>query len=1693
MGATCNDNIDGPITNITVNASAVDTANVGSYTVTYDCRDAAGNPAVQLTRTVTVVAAPDTVPPVIELIGPATVSITQGTTYADMGATCNDNIDGPITNITIDESAVDTANVGSYTVTYDCRDAAGNPAVQLTRTVTVVAAPDTLPPVIELIGPATVSITQGTTYADMGATCNDNIDGPITNITVNALAVDTANVGSYTVTYDCRDAAGNPAVQLTRTVTVVTAPDTVPPVIELIGPATVSITQGTTYADMGATCNDNIDGPITNITVNALAVDTANVGSYTVTYDCRDAAGNPAVQLTRTVTVVAAPDTLPPVIELIGPATVSITQGTTYADMGATCNDNIDGPITNITVNALAVDTANVGSYTVTYDCRDAAGNPAVQLTRTVTVVAAPDTVPPVIELIGPATVSITQGTTYADMGATCNDNIDGPITNITVNALAVDTVNVGSYTVTYDCQDAAGNPAVQLTRTVTVVAAPDTLPPVIELIGPATVSITQGTTYADMGATCNDNIDGPITNITVNALAVDTANVGSYTVTYDCRDAAGNPAVQLTRTVTVVAAPDTVPPVIELIGPATVSITQGTTYADMGATCNDNIDGPITNITVNALAVDTANVGSYTVTYDCRDAAGNPAVQLTRTVTVVAAPDTVPPTLVPADTTTIPLVLNLDTSTLSLTFDETIDVSATATDEITVTDNTGTNGIVLTGAGLPDPDSDSETLVITLTESQRLDIIALYIGTNVPLKLDVTATAIADISGNLFAGLTGAELQVTVTDVVFPTVTSATTFDISSIDLIFSENVIIDSPSLNDFAIVGLLGPATILSVGEISENSLRLRITGSVISDTDLSVTLSYTRTDGSIRDSIGNPLADFTDLAITNTLDTTRPIPVITLNPPDTFIPTGLDMIPITVTFSEPVTGFEQSDMLIVNGVLSSLLESTTSDGTTYHGVVTPSAVSGIVSVTVPFDVAHDDRLNGNIAAILDVPVDRVGPTVLSAQTLSATTVTLLLSEPVTLDGVAPASFTISGTDAGLPFTRVNSVALLSGTANAVVKLTLDAAAGITGSDTPTVSYTRSAGTVSDASGNVLSDFEDVSITNNVPNPPAVLSVYAISPDGTYLIDETVEIAVLFTKPVTVTAGTGGNPSLLLETGTDDGTAVYTGVASNSNNILKFTYAVAAGDLSNDLQYLDTAALRLPSGTIITEFGVSNTVNATTTLPDLSGDKSLASNSNIVINGISTQIIRAEMRGENSLEVSYDRAVTVAADHYTNLAIGNTTRNVLQVYGSGTSDILISFDGPPTDLDTGGTVDIDTHAVKMGQIISARSENGTFIDNDPITLVASDITNNLVVSDEITTILLTPVLGLYPLGTDSTLVMPPSLITITFDHDANGINDVYVTFAPNTVVSNLGPEQTVTMSVSTKTVMPDAIPTGTSLANNVIVDLGDPARDLQFDTPVIIDLVNKAEDTGFFVDAAGFTRTVAACSTDHVEAAAGSTIAEIVSAKVELRTSAVDECSVNVGADLRIYSLHFSGWGGFTESDDVGGTSDPAPRNRNTGGGGGGGGGSGGGRGASTPPSFTTSFATGTDTIVINNVGIAPKPFKLLYVQDKPITVQTDKPIPFSFTLYDDESWQSITHLEMCINKSLSNNSFCDGDTKIIWDKNNRNGAPEIIDPNNVINTATITVSKTSPHVATFDFTITFDGMVNTTRPPDPLMGL
>ncbi len=332
-GAMATDNVDGDISgNITTTITdgngnsvpSIDTSIPDVYTIAYAVADAAGNMAVPVTRTVTVVA--DTSPPVITLNGNAQETINQGASYTDAGAMATDNVDGDISgNITTTITdangnptpAIDTSMPGVYTIAYAVADAAGNMAVPVTRTVTVVA--DTSPPVITLNGNAQETINQGASYTDAGAMATDNVDGDISgNITTTITdangnptpAIDTSMPGVYTIAYAVADDAGNMAVPVTRTVTVVE--DTTPPVITLNGNAQETINQGASYTDAGAMATDNVDGDISgNITTTITdgngnsvpSVDTSMPGVYTIAYAVADAAGNRAVPVTRTVTV----------------------------------------------------------------------------------------------------------------------------------------------------------------------------------------------------------------------------------------------------------------------------------------------------------------------------------------------------------------------------------------------------------------------------------------------------------------------------------------------------------------------------------------------------------------------------------------------------------------------------------------------------------------------------------------------------------------------------------------------------------------------------------------------------------------------------------------------------------------------------------------------------------------------------------------------------------------------------------------------------------------------------------------------------------------------------------------------------------------------------------------------------------------------------------------------------------------------------------------------------------------------------------------------------------------------------------------------------------------------------------------------------------------------------------------------
>lgn len=599
-GATAVDDRDGDITDLIVVTNNVNSSVPGDYTVAYDVCDAAGNCAHE-ERVVHVV---DTTPPVITLIGSATVTVECGTSYTDDGATAADQCDGNLTGSIVTGGAVNTAVPDVYTLTYDVTDSTGNAAVQVTRTVTVA---DTTPPIITLIGLGTVTVECGASYTDDGATADDLCAGNLTGALQVVSTVNTLNPGGYTVTFNVSDPSGNAAVPVVRTVNVV---DTTPPVVTINGASVVSVNIGEAYVDLGATATDTCDPVVPVVVDNPVNVNV--VGLYTVTYTATDDSGNIG-QATRAVVVI---DNVPPVITVLGNDPATAECGSLYVDAGATAMDNVDGDITANIVTTNPVNTAVPGVYTVSYNVTDAAGNIAETKTRTVNVV---DTTAPVITLVGSATVSVECGGIYADAGATAADTCDGDLTAGIVKGGVVNTAVPGAYTITYNVTDAAGNAAVTVERIVTV---SDTLKPVITLVGSATIEVECNGSFVDPGAAATDVCDGDLgAQIVVGGDAVNTAIVGDYLITYDVSDSTGNAANTVTRTVSVV---DNAAPVITVLGDDPQNIACGTPYVEQGATATDTCDSNPVLTNDAAAAVDTNVAGTYTVTYIATDASGN-------------------------------------------------------------------------------------------------------------------------------------------------------------------------------------------------------------------------------------------------------------------------------------------------------------------------------------------------------------------------------------------------------------------------------------------------------------------------------------------------------------------------------------------------------------------------------------------------------------------------------------------------------------------------------------------------------------------------------------------------------------------------------------------------------------------------------------------------------------------------------------------------------------------------------------------------------------------------------------------------------------------------------------------------------------------------------------------------------------
>ena len=490
-----------------------------------------------------------------------------------------------------------------------------------------------------------ISIDQNTSNNILNVLANDlpasgltisSIDTSNTQGTVQAITSGGSTTLDYTppadltlqadtITYTMTDGADT--LSATVSITIV---DKTAPTISLNGTNPVNVANGSSYTEEGATCSDNFDSDKA-ATVGGDTVDPNVDNIYVITYDCTDAAGNTATQITRNV-VVSTTD-LPPVIAINGPdpLDVTVTAGNSNsftqeaANADVSCTDDRDTPtLTNDAVTV--VDTSTLGGpFTITYNCNDSVPQNATPVTRVINVV---DNVDPIVTANGANPTRVVVGNSYVEQGANCSDNFDSsPVVSISPAENTVDTSAIGnSTTITYTCTDASNN-----SSSVTIDVVTISTGPVITLNGANPDTLFSGQTYTEAGAVCSDDVDAD-KDAQVSGDTVDTSTLGDYTVRYNCTDSDGNIATEVTRTVTVIA--DTTVPVITLNGSATIELNQGFVYFEPGAVCSDNVDAD-KDATIAGDTVDTSTVGTYTVKYTCTDSANNIADTVTRTVII--------------------------------------------------------------------------------------------------------------------------------------------------------------------------------------------------------------------------------------------------------------------------------------------------------------------------------------------------------------------------------------------------------------------------------------------------------------------------------------------------------------------------------------------------------------------------------------------------------------------------------------------------------------------------------------------------------------------------------------------------------------------------------------------------------------------------------------------------------------------------------------------------------------------------------------------------------------------------------------------------------------------------------------------------------------------------------------------------
>jgi hypothetical protein len=308
--------------------------------------------------------------PIITWANPSNIIYGTALNAAQLDATVN-NIPGTFAYTPASGTVLNAGGNQTLSVTFTPTDTTDYTSATQTATITVNQMPirGRAPPIIsgtpsDFFAEATSANGAIVTYAMPTATDNAG----------NADAVSCAPVsgsvfalGTITVTCTTTDAAGNIAIPTTFNVTV---RDTTAPVITLNGDSTIYLAINNPFVDPGATATDVVDGTDT-VMVGGI-VNTAVAGTYILSYNATDAAGNQAKTAVRAVTIESAALPLPTTFSgggttLFGTVSNATEASTTSGGITATLNIPSETTITGSSDwdGTLTLPTATTATITI--------------------------------------------------------------------------------------------------------------------------------------------------------------------------------------------------------------------------------------------------------------------------------------------------------------------------------------------------------------------------------------------------------------------------------------------------------------------------------------------------------------------------------------------------------------------------------------------------------------------------------------------------------------------------------------------------------------------------------------------------------------------------------------------------------------------------------------------------------------------------------------------------------------------------------------------------------------------------------------------------------------------------------------------------------------------------------------------------------------------------------------------------------------------------------------------------------------------------------------------------------------------------------------------------------------------------------------------------------------------------------